>query len=174
MGRLTHRTGPGWTYFVTTKSWESTFLFQAAKVAQIVVEKMLEYRVKGNYLLHDFVVMPNHLHLILTPLDSSLEKCMQLIKGGSSFEINKLQGIKAAIWQSGFHESRVKSWDEYLTKRDYVSFNPVAAKLVARQEDWEFSSVSGKYPLDPVPQGLKPISRQTTDVGPKGPTPGTP
>lgn len=174
MGRLTHRTGPGWTYFVTTKSWESTFLFQSVRTAEIVVGKMLEYRDKGNYSLHDFVVMPNHLHLILTPLASSLEKCMQLIKGGSSFEINKLQGGRTAIWQSGFHESRVKSWEEYRTKRDYVNFNPVAAKLVERPEDWEFSSASRKYLLDPIPQGLKPVSGQVSNVGPKGPTPGAP
>lgn len=174
MGRLTHRTGPGWTYFVATKSWENTFWFQATKAAQIVVGKMLEYRASGNYLLHDFVLMPNHLHLILTPDASSLEKCMQLIKGGSSFEIHKLRGSRAAIWQSGFHESRVKSWKEYQTKRDYVNFNPVAAKLVERPEDWEFSSASRKYALDPIPQGLKPISGPITNVGPEGPTPGAP
>jgi REP element-mobilizing transposase RayT len=67
MGRLTHRTGEGWTYFVTTKSWEGTFWFQVIRSAQIVVDKMLEHRDKANYLLHDFVLMPNHLHLILTP-----------------------------------------------------------------------------------------------------------
>lgn len=172
MGRLTHRTGPGWTYFVTTKSWENTFWFQAIKAAQIVVGKMLEYRASGNYLLHDFVLMPNHLHLILTPDASTLEKCLQLIKGGSSFEIHKLRGSKSEIWQSGFHESRVRNWKEYQTKRDYVNFNPVAAKLVERPEDWEFSSASRKYPLDPIPQWLKPISGQITNVGPEGPTPG--
>ena len=171
MGRLTHRMGEGWTYFVTTKSWENTFLFQAARAALIVVGKMLEYRDKENYFLHDFVLMPNHLHLILTPVSSSLEKCMQLIKGGSSFEIHKLRGSRSEIWQSGFHESRVKSWTEYQIKRDYVNFNPVAAKLVERPEDWEFSSASGRYSLDPIPQGLKPLSGQSSNVGPKGPTP---
>lgn len=174
MGRLAHRTGPGWTYFVTTKSWENTFCLQAVNVAQIVVGKMLEHRDKGNYLLHDFVLMPNHLHLILTPVSTSLEKCMQLIKGGSSFEMHKLRRSRTEIWQSGFHESRVKSWAEYQVKRDYVNFNPVAAKLVERPEDWEFSSASRKYALDPIPRGLKPLSGRSPNVGPKGPTPVAP
>jgi len=87
MSRLTHTTGSGWTYFVTTKAWNSSFLFQVMKTAEITVRKMLEYRNKGNYCLHDFVLMPNHLHVILTP--ASLEKCMQLIKGGSSFLTSK-------------------------------------------------------------------------------------
>jgi putative transposase len=171
MGRLTHRTGPAWTYFVTTKSWESTFGFQAEKAAEIVVAKMLAYRDKGNYLLHDFVLMPNHLHLILTPASASLEKCMQLIKGGSSFEIHKLRGSRAEIWQSGFHDSRVRGWREYQTKRDYVVFNPVAAKLVERPELWSYGSASGQFRLDPIPQGLKPDVGTSADVGPKGPTP---
>ncbi len=171
MGRLTHRTGPGWTYFVTTKSWESTFWFQVVKAAEIVVGKMLEYRDKGNYFLHDFVLMSNHLHLILTPASASLEKCMQLIKGGSSFEIHKLRGSRTEIWQSGFHESRVRSWADYQKKRDYVMSNPVAAKLVERPELWAYGSASGQFRLDPIPQGLKPNVDISANVGPEGPTP---
>jgi putative transposase len=85
MGRLRHRTAPGWTYFVTTKTWQNRPLFNVQESAEIVVEKLLAYREQGSYLLHEFVVMPDHLHLILTPGDSvSLEKAMQLIMGGSS------------------------------------------------------------------------------------------
>jgi putative transposase len=172
MGRLTHRTGEGWTYFVTTKSWENTFWFQAMQVAEIVVGKMVEYRSKGNYLLHDFVLMPNHLHLILTPSNASLEKCMQLIKGGSSFEIRKLRRSKTEVWQSGFHESRVRDWADYQRKRDYVRFNPVTAKLAEKPQDWQFSSASGRFTLDPISRGLKPFDEQAANVGAKAPTPG--
>lgn len=173
MGRLTHDTSDGWTYFVTTKAWQSTFLFQVEETAEIIVAKLLEYREKGNYLLHDFVLMPNHLHLILTPGDcTSLEKAMQLIKGGSSFEIHKARGRKLQIWQPGFHESRVTSWTDYQKKRDYVAFNPVTARLVDRPEAWAHGSASGRFVLDPIPQGLKPIIAGSSNVGPKGPTPG--
>jgi putative transposase len=174
MGRLTHRTGSGWTYFITTKAWQSTLLFQVEETAQIIVAKMLEYRDQGNYLLHDFVLMPNHLHLILTPAESvSLEKAMQLIKGGSSFEIHKVRGQKLQIWQPGFHESRVTCWTDYQKKRDYIQFNPVAAKLIDRPELWPYGSANVKFGLDPIPQGLKPVPVQL-NVGPEGPTPAAP
>jgi putative transposase len=172
MGRLTHRTGTGWTYFVTTNTFQSTFLFQVEETARIIIDKMLEYRDKGNYLLHDFVLMPNHLHLILTPADTvTLEKAMQLIKGGSSHEIHRVRGGRLEIWQSGFHESRVTSWSDYQKKRDYVWFNPVTAKLVEMPESWAYGSASGGYQLDPIPQGLKPLVGAGENVGPKGPTP---
>jgi putative transposase len=171
MGRLTHLTGPGWTYFVTTKAWQSVAVFQVREIAEMVISKMLEYRDKGNYLLHEFVLMPNHLHLLLTPSDSSsLEKALQLIKGGSSHEIHRVRENKSAIWQSGFHESRVRDHTDYKNKTDYIHFNPVAAKLVVQPQDWEYGSAGGKYQLDPIPQGLKP-SFEPPNVGPKGPTP---
>src|SRR5260370_3100251 len=172
MGRLTHRTSRGSTYFVTTKAWQSMSVFQVPRTAEVVISKILEYRDKGNYLLHEFVLMPNHLHLILTPADPvSLEKAVQLIKGGSSHEIHGIRGNKMEIWQSGFHESRVTDWTDYKKKADYVRFNPVAAKLVERSEDWTYGSASGKYQLDPIPQGLKPPVADSLNVGAKAPTP---
>ena len=172
MGRLTHLTKPGWTFLITTKAAQNISAFQVKEVADIVITKMLECRSKGHYLLHDFVLMPNHLHVILTPADTvSLEKCMQLIKGGSSHEIHKIRGNKMQIWQSGFHESRVIDSTDYNRKTDYICFNPVVAKLVERPENYPFSSASGQFECDPIPQGLKPITHSSPNVGPKGPTP---
>jgi REP-associated tyrosine transposase len=172
MGRLTHRTMPGWTYFVTTKAWQSVSVFQVQEIAHIVVGKVMEYLNKGNYLLHEFVLMPNHLHLILTPADSvSLEKAVQFIKGGSSHEIHQARHNKIPIWQSGFHESRVRDSVDLKKKADYIRFNPVVAGLAERPQEWPFGSASGKYGLDPVPQGLKPVGLNSRNVGPKGPTP---
>jgi putative transposase len=173
MSRLEHNTRAGWTYFVTTNSFQGTFLFQVEQTAEIIIAKIMEYRDRQNYLLHDFVLMPNHLHLIVTPAPGvSLEKAMQLIKGGSSHEIHRVRGNKMEIWQAGFHESSVTSWSEYQKKRDYVQYNPVAAKLVDKAESWAYGSASGRFLLDPIPQGLKPILADGPNVGPKGPTPG--
>jgi len=172
MSRLTHRTSVGSTYFVTTKAWQSAAVFQVPQVAEVVVSKILEYRNRGNYLLHEFVLMPNHLHLILTPGESvSLEKAIQLIKGGSSHEIHRVRGSKSQIWQSGFHESRVTDWVDFKKKADYVRFNPVAAKLVSQPQEWAYGSASGKFGLDPIPQGLKPPISDKLNVGAKAPTP---
>jgi putative transposase len=174
MGRLTHRTSPGSTYFVTTKSCQNMPAFQVREVADIAIDKLLEYRGRGNYLLHEFVVMPNHLHLILTPMNSiSLEKAIQLIKGGASYEIHRVRAKKMPIWQSGFHESRIRDAIDYRSKSDYIRFNPVVAKLVEQPQDWSFGSASGKYLLDPIPQGLKPPISYALNVGAKAPTPKT-
>jgi REP-associated tyrosine transposase len=172
MARLTHRTSPGATYFVTTKAWHNVAVFQVNEVAEILIRKLLEYRSKGNYFLHEFVVMPNHLHLILTPLDDiSLEKAIQLIKGGSSHEIHRVRESKSQIWQPGFHEYKIRDAADYHKTVSYIHFNPVVARLAASPDEWPFSSANGNFALDPFPQGLKPRGAQRINVGPEGPTP---
>src|ERR1700757_2011534 len=90
MSKLPHRTGPGRTYFVSSVTWERRELFRVPRTAEILVQRILACREKGAYLLHEFVVMPNHFHLLITPGETaSLEKAVQLIKGGSSHDIHK-------------------------------------------------------------------------------------
>ena len=157
MVRLQHHTAPGCTYFVSTKCAEGAALFQVHAVADIVVTKMLHYRDAGAYQLHEFVLMPNHLHLLLTPSSTtSLEKAVQLIKGGSSFEIHKQRGGQMGIWQAGFYESSIRDLADYLSKVRYIHQNPVAARLVENPQAWPWSSTSERYRLDPIPQRLKP------------------
>ena len=67
MARVHHRLIPGCTYFVTTNFSQSTALFQVHEAADIIVAKLLHYRDAGAYQLHAFVLMPSHLHLLLTP-----------------------------------------------------------------------------------------------------------
>jgi REP element-mobilizing transposase RayT len=90
MARPKHRTEPGGTYFVTTNTWERRPLFRKAKWADIVERKVFEHRDKGEYLVHHYVIMLDHLHVILTPGSSTtLERAAQLIKGGSSYDIGR-------------------------------------------------------------------------------------
>ncbi len=109
----------------------------------------MKYRKQGAYLLHEFVIMPNHLHLLLIPSETtSLEKAMQLIKGGSSFEIHKRRQTKMEIWQPGFHEWTIRDCEDLEAKRLYIRQNPIEAHLVERAEEWPFSSASGNFDLD--------------------------
>jgi REP element-mobilizing transposase RayT len=55
--------------------------------------------------IHDFVVMPDHLHLLITvDRDLTIEKAMQLIKGGFSFRLKKELGYAGEVWQRGFRK----------------------------------------------------------------------
>jgi putative transposase len=159
MGKLIHRTCDGSTYFVTTDAWQKRSVFQVTETAEIVVQRIVACRDSGAYLLHEFVLMPDHLHLLITPSsEMSLEKAIQMIKGGSSFLINKSRGAKMEIWQSGFHDWTVRDGADFEAKARYIRTNPVLAKLVERCENWAFGSASGKFFLDPKPERIGAIA----------------
>jgi putative transposase len=188
-----HTTVLGASYFVTTKCWEGRSLFQVTEVAEILLNTLLHYRDSGAYSLHEFVIIPDHLHLMLTSgPETSLEKAVQLIKGGSSHRIHKERGGKMEIWQVGFHDWTIRDLDDWKAKVSYIRMNPVKARLSVRGEDWAYSSANRKFCMDPIPekyqnlasgakaqfvgtfaQGLKPLPpKETAKAGPKGPTPG--
>ena len=67
-----------------------------------VSEAIIGYRKQEKYLLHEFVIMPNHLHLLLTPAaGASIERSMPFIKGGYSYQAGKELGSSGEIWQRG-------------------------------------------------------------------------
>src|SRR5215813_12127618 len=63
---------------------------------------LVPYRQPGKYLLHEFVVMPDHFQLLITPA-MTLERALQLIKGGFSYRARKELGFGGDIWQTSYY-----------------------------------------------------------------------
>jgi putative transposase len=147
-----HRTAPGTSYFVTTKCWQGRTVFQVPENAEILIKTLLHYRDRKVFALHEFVVMSDHLHLLLTPSSTtSLERAMQFIKGGSSYQIRKKRNQKMEMWQVSFYDWTIRDHNDWQAKIEYIHDNPVRAKLVEKPQDWPYSSASGKFALDPIP-----------------------
>ena len=151
---IPHRgtTGAG-TYFVTSSCFEKQSLLQSERMASLFIEVLLHYKKQKKYLLHEFVVMPDHLHLLLTPL-ATLENSVMLIKGGFSYRVKVWLGFAGEIWQTSFYDRRVRDGDEYLRFRRYIHMNPVKRGLAISPENFPYSSVGLR--LDEIPQRLKP------------------
>jgi putative transposase len=154
---LRGKTGFG-VYFVTSNIWLKKHLLQSFRSAGLLIEVLYQHRAAKKYLIHEFVVMPNHFHALLTPLPpTTLERGMGLIKGGFSFQAQRALGFPSDIWQSSFVDRRVRDIREYLRFRAYIHQNPVKAHLAASPQEFPFSSASGRFELDEVPQWLKPV-----------------
>ena len=153
------RTGHG-TYFITASTWMKAALLQSDWSARLFIQVMLEYRNQNKFLLHEFVVMPEHFHLLITPgADTSLERCLQLIKGGFSHRMKRDIGSVGLVWQKSFYDHRVRDADELPARaRIYIHQNPVRRGLARSPAEFPFSSASGRFELDEVPQRLKPAA----------------
>src|SRR5438874_4456254 len=55
------------TFFITTVTWQRTPLFRNPQKAELMMDVLAHYREQKKYVLHEFVIMPDHLHLLLTP-----------------------------------------------------------------------------------------------------------
>jgi Transposase and inactivated derivatives len=96
------------TFFVSTNSEGKKALFQVEENARLLIETLFLYRSQKKYLLHEFVVMKNHLHVLLTINNElSIERAVQFIKGGYSFRLKKELGKPFEVWQRGFSETRI-------------------------------------------------------------------
>jgi putative transposase len=151
MSRIERRVHQAGVYFVTTDTWQRRPIFNKPNVADIVLDQILQCREKGFYMLHAFVIMPDHLHLLLTPgMHASLEKAMQMIKGGSAFRIKKELSYRFPIWHAGFHDRWMRDQKEYETRLSYILDNPVVAKLASHAKEYPWSSAAEKWQMDEV------------------------
>lgn len=156
MGRTQHRFRPPGTYFITINCRDGLQLLKG-RAAEILTDQIVQCRERGYYLLHDFCVMPNHVHVLLTPAsNTSLERAVQMIKGGASFRIQKLRKFHT-LWQEGYHDWGCRDERDYRKYGAYIRQNPVKAGLADEENGWPFSSANGNntVSLDDMPQGLK-------------------
>jgi putative transposase len=143
------------TFFVTTVTWQRRPIFRDETKATLLLDVFLQYRDQGKYLLHEFVIMPDHLHLLITPaLDVSLERAVQFIKGNFSHRLGKEGKMK--VWQESFTNHRVRDAEDYEKHRSYIQLNPVRAGLVN-----PYSAARASFRLDEIPQGLRPTFRES-------------
>jgi putative transposase len=127
------------------------------------VQVLRNYRSAGKFRIHAFVVMPDHFHLLITVSSGiTIQRAVQLVKGGFAFRAGKEVGLKAPIWQKGFSEIRVLDAKSFEHQREYIHNNPVRAQLVGSAEEYPYSSASNPD-IDPRPAWSK-----TTCTAPKG------
>jgi putative transposase len=129
-------------------------LLQSDQNAMLLIDVLRINVAKKNFRLDDFVVMPDHLHLIVTlSSNMTIEKAMQLVKGGFSFRLKKECGYLGDVWQRGYSEVRIFDRESLLTHRAYIAQNPAKAGLVREGEEWPYCF---RFLAKKKLQGLKP------------------
>ena len=108
-------------------------------VATAVVRILLEGASAGRYELGAWVLMPNHVHLLLKPVDA-LPRQIGWLKGRTGFEANHVMGRSGAFWEKDYFDHWIRDRNELEKVIRYVERNPVKAGLCASPEDWEWSS----------------------------------
>jgi len=134
------------TFFVTFVTAGRRSIFQVERNAGLLLDVVRLDREKGRYCVHGWVVMPDHVHLLLTPAeDVPLEKAVQFVKGGFSFRLKSVH----EVWQPGYTEHRIQDSDDFERHVEYIVRNPVRAGL---GNDYSWSSLKHAELVDPRPE----------------------
>jgi putative transposase len=141
-------------YFITASTFQRRAIFSKGPTARLFIEVLFHYRDKKNYLLHAFVLMPDHFHLLLSPT-LSLERSLQLIKGGFSYRAKRELGHSGKIWQPSYYDRRVRDVEDYGNFKYYIRRNPVKRGVAATPEEYPYSSACPGFVLDEIPERLK-------------------
>jgi putative transposase len=107
--------------------------------ARILFEETLEtLRQRHGFYLFGYVLMPEHVHLLLSePTRQSLATTLRVLKGETS---KHLKGDRVQFWQRRYYDFNVLTYEKYTEKLKYIHRNPVARGLVDNPEDWLWSS----------------------------------
>lgn len=124
-------------------------------MARLFLQTLYAYRRQGKFQLHAFVLMPEHFHLLLTPLEIALERTMQLIKGGFSHAVKERLGSTMEIWERGFTDHRIRDAEDFEHHRMYIHQNPVARKLVMVPSEFRYCSAFPGFKLDQWPSAAE-------------------
>jgi len=127
------------TFFVTTQTSMGRRLLQSERNAHLLIDVLRSCVAARRFQVHDFVIMPDHVHLLITVDESmAVEKALQYIKGGFSYRLKNEFGYLGEVWQRGFSDVRIEDRESFLRHREYIAQNPVRKGLVNSPEEFPF------------------------------------
>jgi REP element-mobilizing transposase RayT len=109
-------------------------------VAEIVEGAFLHFDGQ-RYRLHAWVVMPNHVHVLVTPADgNTLSGILHSWKSFTAHKANIALGRTEAFWQEDYWDRFIRTQEHYWAAIAYIEHNPVKAGLCETPERWTYSS----------------------------------
>ena len=134
-------TGVGYTYHVSTRCVDQTFLLHKDELKEIVLKVIEKAKKKYDFYCFCFTVMDNHMHMIIqTPDQDNISIIMQVINKNIATLCNKVLNRTGHFWGARFHSVLIESEEQLVTTLVYLNLNPVKAGLVYDPKDWAWSS----------------------------------
>lgn len=167
--------GQGDLHFLTFSCYRRLSLLGTARARNLFVKTLGEVRARYGFLLVGYVVMPEHVHLLIgEPKKGTPSTVLQVLKQRVSrevragqvregkektppFELRRVGHPPPRFWQPRFYDFNVWSAKKRKEKLDYMHMNPVNRGLVKNPAEWVWSSFTfyeigrtGLVPIDPV------------------------
>jgi len=134
------------------------YLHQAALAGMVAEAIQRNANELGHYVLHAFAVMPNHVHLLVSPL-VPLPKLTKSLKGITAKRANEMLAFTGCpFWQKESYDHLVRNESEFERIRFYIEHNPVRAGLVKEADQYRWSSAQWATRGSPADRGVHPTT----------------
>ena len=146
---------PDFVYHVTSRGVDRREIVRDDSDRQALVRLMGSTVEEMEWILHSWVLMSNHLHLVVRAPRSNLSQGMQRFLGAYAARFNKSTNRIGHLFQRRFHAKPIKDDAHLLQVVRYVPLNPVRAGLVRGPALWRWSSYRATAGLEPAPPWLE-------------------
>jgi REP element-mobilizing transposase RayT len=126
----------GRIYLLTAVVHRRDPLFRDIAAGRLLVNELRKLHQQGTVESLAWVVMPDHLHWLVSLQNGSLDTLMRFLKGRSGRVINAHLQRTGALWQHGYHDRALRGEDDIKALARYVIANPLRAGLVDRIGDY--------------------------------------
>ncbi|WP_367647346.1 transposase [Achromobacter deleyi] len=147
--RLPRLIVPHCPHHVVQRGHSRQAVFVSADVYDAYLADINEKKVELGVQLHAYCLMTNHVHLLLTPGDdvSGISRLMREVARRATRRFNDRSGRSGSLWESRYKSSVVQTETYLLACMRYIELNPVRAAMVARCEDYQWSSYRARMGL---------------------------
>jgi putative transposase len=142
-GRLPRLDLRGHTYALTCCVDRRRDLLADPDLARALIDLWVEARDRGDLLLHGYVIMPDHYHLLLTLSGApSISSIVRRAHSAFARMVRSRGATEGRVWQRRFYDHVIRDDEDWGTKLNYLHDNPVRAGLVESAVDYVWSSAS--------------------------------
>lgn len=144
-------------YHVYNRANRKEMIMNSKEIKNLFIEVLRRSKKKYKYRLINFVLMPNHFHMLIKPLgNEKLSRIMQWITSVFAQKFNKIFNYVGHVWCDRYKSKIIKSSKQFYRTFEYIAENPIRAGLVQKMEEYKYYGSNKKFLkiyelIDPIP-----------------------
>ena len=144
------------THFITAPTFHHKRIFQNELYGELLTEVLMRWRQQAGVQVHDYVVMSDHVHLLVT-MRKTVEAAAVLrqLKDCFTQELRARYGYQGELWDASFGDQLVETAEQSEECTRHIHSNPVRVGYCDAPGEYRMSSRSSRWVLDPLPERLR-------------------
>jgi putative transposase len=149
------------THFITAPTFHRKRLFHNELFGELLTETLMRWRLTADVLVHDYVIMPDHVHLLITARgDTDATAAIGTLQKWFAEDLSRQYGYGGEVWEPEFRDREVRDASECAECARMIHSNPVRVGFCDKPGEYRMSSKSSRWVLDPLPLSLRPMELQ--------------